>query len=165
MVQRGSKQSCMRSIASTIVNITSLNKILPVAKSDNEYIWLLKLFKFLNVFLTTNWSIQAVSKTIPKVKVLMNAFSVYLWLISQTVQSRQLRQLGKASVIDAEMQVLVQDTEILIAALHNPTPTLQNNNKNTWVTPAKMKNEEYNWLKSIDHVSNFIIQLQVGSSW
>ena len=91
----------------------------------------------------------------------MNAFSVYLWLISQTVQSRQLRQLGKASVIDAEMKVLVQDTEILIAALHNPTPTLQNNNKNVCDT-SKETDEEYNWLKSIDHVSNIFIQ---GSSF
>lgn len=51
--------------------------------------------------------------------------STYFWLVSQTVQSRQLRQLGEAAVIDTEVQVLVQDTEILIAALHNPTTTLQ----------------------------------------
>lgn len=49
----------------------------------------------------------------------------YFWLVGQTVQSRQLGQLGEAAVIDTEVQVLVQDTEILIAALHNPTATLQ----------------------------------------
>lgn len=54
----------------------------------------------------------------------MCVFSAYLWLISQAVQSRQLRQLWETSVIDAEVQVLVQDTEILIAALHNPASTL-----------------------------------------
>lgn len=49
----------------------------------------------------------------------------YFWLVGQTVQSRQLMQLGESAVIDTEVQVLVQDTEILIAALHNPTATLQ----------------------------------------
>lgn len=49
----------------------------------------------------------------------------YFWLVGQVVQSRQLRQLGEAAVVDAEVQVLVQDAEILIAALHNPTAALQ----------------------------------------
>lgn len=51
----------------------------------------------------------------------------YFRLVGQTVQSRQLWQLGEAAVVDAEVQVLVQDAEILIAALHNPTAPLQIN--------------------------------------
>lgn len=51
--------------------------------------------------------------------------TAYLRLVGQTVQSRQLGQLGEAAVVDAEVQVLVQDAEILIAALHNPAAALQ----------------------------------------
>lgn len=67
----------------------------------------------------------------------------YLRLISQTVQSRQLRQLWEASVVDAEVQVFVQDTKILIAALHNPTSTLQNSNASV---TAKKKEREHKQL-------------------
>lgn len=52
-------------------------------------------------------------------------YNIYLRLVSQTVQSRQFGQFGEASVIDAEVQVFVQDAEVLIAAFHNPTTTLQ----------------------------------------
>lgn len=51
--------------------------------------------------------------------------NIYLWLVSQTVQSRQFRQFGEAPVIDAEVQVFIQDTEVLVAAFYNPTTTLQ----------------------------------------
>lgn len=51
--------------------------------------------------------------------------NIYLWLVSQTVQPRQFRQFGEAPVIDAEVQVFIQDTEVLVAALYNPTTTLQ----------------------------------------
>lgn len=37
--------------------------------------------------------------------------------------------------------MLVQDTEILIAALHNPTSTLQNDNKNTSVTSKETETD------------------------
>lgn len=72
----------------------------------------------------------------------------YLRLISQTVQSRQLRQLWEASVVDAEVQVFVQDTKILIAALHNPTSTLRNNASVT----AKKKREHKQLIEGI-HIS------------
>lgn len=52
-------------------------------------------------------------------------YNSYLRLVSQTVQSRQFRQFGEASVIDAEVQVFIQDTEVLVAALYDPTTTLQ----------------------------------------
>jgi hypothetical protein len=48
----------------------------------------------------------------------------YFGLVRQTVEAGQLGQLGEAAVVDAEMQVLVQHTEILIAAPHNPAPAL-----------------------------------------
>lgn len=51
--------------------------------------------------------------------------NINLRLVSQTVQSGQFGQFGEASVIDAEVQVFVQDAEVLIASLHNPTTTLQ----------------------------------------
>lgn len=52
-----------------------------------------------------------------------------LWRIAQTVQAGQLGQLREAPVVDAQMQVLVQDAEILIAALHDPASALQNTEK------------------------------------
>lgn len=62
----------------------------------------------------------------PQEKILSDKLAApYFRLVGQTVQSRQLGQLGEAPVVDAEVQVLVQDAEILIAALHNPTAALQ----------------------------------------
>lgn len=61
----------------------------------------------------------------------------YLGAIPQTVESRQLRQLREAAVIDAKVQVLVQDTEILIAALHNPASALRSKNSKS----GKVKRE------------------------
>lgn len=49
----------------------------------------------------------------------------YLGLVGQTVQARQFGQFGEASVIDAEVQVFVQDAEVLIGAFDNPTTTLR----------------------------------------
>lgn len=51
--------------------------------------------------------------------------TAHLRLVGQTVQSGQLGQLGEAAVVDAEVQVLVQDAEILIAALDDPAAALQ----------------------------------------
>lgn len=60
-----------------------------------------------------------------KTKRIENDSNIYLWLISQTVQPRQFRQFGEAPVIDTEVQVFIQDTEVLVAAFYNPTTTLQ----------------------------------------
>lgn len=59
------------------------------------------------------------------IKYIKYAEKPHLRSICQTVRSRQLGQLRKAPVVDAEVQVLVQDTEILIAAFHNPAPALR----------------------------------------
>lgn len=56
---------------------------------------------------------------------LQHILNIYLRLVSQAVQSRQFGQFGEASVIDAEVQMFVQDAEVLIAAFYNPTTTLQ----------------------------------------
>lgn len=77
-----------------------------------------------------DWLITQHEKKLYDVDIL----SAYLWLVSQTVQTRKLRQLGEASVIDTKVKVLVQDTEILIAALYNPTSALQNNNNKSTST-------------------------------
>lgn len=88
-------------------------------------------------------------------RVQMCVIRANLWLIGQTVQSWQLRQLREASVINAEMQVLVKDTEVLIAAFDNPASTLQSDSKNVSSTSDKTKKV---------HVRNDFIQLIFNTS-
>ncbi len=49
----------------------------------------------------------------------------YLCSLPQAVETGQLGELGKAAVIDAEMEMLIQDSEIFIAPPHDPASSLR----------------------------------------
>lgn len=54
-----------------------------------------------------------------------SAWGSYLCSLPQAVETGKLRELGKAAVIDAEMEMLIQDSEIFIAPPHDPASSLQ----------------------------------------
>lgn len=52
----------------------------------------------------------------------------YLWAVPQHVGAGQLCELGETPIINAEVEMLVENTEILVAALHDPTLPLHREN-------------------------------------
>lgn len=55
--------------------------------------------------------------------------ALYLCSLPQAVETGKLRELGKAAVIDAEMEMLIQDSEIFIAPPHNPASSLRSSKR------------------------------------
>lgn len=57
----------------------------------------------------------------------------YLRAVPQHVGAGQLCELGETPIINAEVEVFVEDSEILVAALHDPTLPLHGENGPTWL--------------------------------